>query len=321
MKKLIVLEPVNLFGLNLPNKRFHDNYIVRPDLKWSNETSSFPGMEYSFPFEKFFLPIGKETQQFANDYWHYCFYISAIYLVTIFSLQYWMRSRESYNLRTPLFYWNILLSIFSILGTFRCAPEFFDIILNEGIAASFTKSSYYKDYRLTLWYLWFTVSKAFELIDTLFIVLRKTKLIPLHWVHHLLTLTFSWFVFPDVPATARWMVNMNFFVHSLMYTYYALKAVKIQIPKQVNITITILQVTQMFLGLYIHYQSLKLKLLGQPVDASYSVLFVGSLLYSIFAILFVQFFIRTYILTSRPMRILKEFSQLRRKNATDKKCQ
>lgn len=144
MKKLIVLEPVNLFGLNLPNKRFHDNYIVRPDLKWSNETSSFPGMEYSFPFEKFFLPIGKETQQFANDYWHYCFYISAIYLVTIFSLQYWMRSRESYNLRTPLFYWNILLSIFSILGTFRCAPEFFDIILNEGIAASFTKSSYYK---------------------------------------------------------------------------------------------------------------------------------------------------------------------------------
>lgn len=64
-----------------------------------------------------------------------------------------------------------------------------------------------------MWYLFFTLSKAVELIDTLFVVLRKSKLITLHWVHHVLTLTFSWFAFVDVPGTARWMVNMNFFVH------------------------------------------------------------------------------------------------------------
>jgi len=87
-----------------------------------------------------------------------------------------------------------------------------------------------------VWYLFFILSKAFELIDTLFIVLRKSKLIALHWVHHVLTLIFSWYAFIDVPGTARWMVNMNFLVHSLMYTYYGLAAMRIRLPKKVSLS-------------------------------------------------------------------------------------
>lgn len=141
----------------------------------------------------------------------------------------------------------------------------------------------------------------------MFIVLRKSKLIVLHWVHHVLTLCFSWFVFSDVPATARWMVNMNFFVHSLMYSYYALKAMKFSIPKQVNLTITTLQIAQMFVGLYINYQCLKMKLLGEPVDLSYSVSVTGFVLYGLFAILFLNFFVRTYIFT-KPIRMLSDIN-------------
>lgn len=150
-----------------------------------------------------------------------------------------------------------------------------------------------------MWYLFFTLSKAVELVDTLFVVLRKSKLITLHWVHHVLTLTFSWYAFIDVPGTARWMVNMNFLVHSLMYTYYGLKAMRVSIPRQVNLTITTLQVLQMFAGLYINYECLKRKLLGLPVDISYSTAFFSFTLYFIFTILFLNFFIRTYILSSK----------------------
>ena len=150
--------------------------------------------------------------------------------------------------------------------------------------------------RVSVWYLFFTVSKAVELVDTLFIVLRKSKLIHLHWIHHVLTLCFSWFAFVDVPGTARWMVTMNFAIHSMMYTYYALKAVNVHIPKRVSISITTLQVLQMFGGLYINYQCLKFKLLGFPVDISYSTATFSFTLYSIFAILFLNFFIRTYVL-------------------------
>ena len=40
------------------------------------------------------------------------------------------------------------------------------------------------------WYTVFVLSKAVELLDTAFIVLRKQRLITLHWVHHVLTLCY-----------------------------------------------------------------------------------------------------------------------------------
>ena len=147
-----------------------------------------------------------------------------------------------------------------------------------------------------MWYLFFTLSKAIELLDTAFVLLRKRKLIALHWVHHLLTLNYSWFVFPDAPATARWMVNMNFFVHSLMYTYYAVKVANINVPRAISLTITTLQIAQMFVGLFVNYRALQLKLLGLPCDASLSVLTIGFTLYGLFAVLFINFFIYTYII-------------------------
>jgi hypothetical protein len=39
----------------------------------------------------------------------------------------------------------------------------------------------------------FCISKVPELIDTLFIVLRKQKLIFLHWFHHATVLIYSWY--------------------------------------------------------------------------------------------------------------------------------
>ncbi len=136
-------------------------------------------------------------------------------------------------------------------------------------------------------------------MDTVFIVLRKQKLITLHWVHHVLTLNYSWYVFADVPATARWMVTMNFFIHSLMYSYYALRAMRVSIPRSVNMTITTLQIAQMFAGLYINYRALQLKLLGMPCDISIPVAMTGFTLYGLFAVLFINFFLWTYLFSSK----------------------
>ncbi len=162
-----------------------------------------------------------------------------------------------------------------------------------------------QDFRLNLWYLFFTLSKSIELFDTIFIVLRKQKLITLHWVHHVLTLNYSWYVFADVPATARWMVNMNFLIHSMMYSYYALKSLRISIPRSVNITITSLQIAQMFAGLYVNYRAFQYKLLGIPCDLSISVAMTGFSLYFLFFLLFVNFFFRTYLLKPSLKKITK----------------
>jgi len=122
-------------------------------------------------------------------------------------------------------------------------------------------------------------------------------------VHHVLTLNYSWYVFADVPATARWMVNMNFLIHSMMYTYYALRSLRVSIPRYVNMTITTLQIAQMFAGLYINYRTLQHKLIGMPCDISMSVAVTGFTLYGLFAVLFMNFFLRTYLFRSKSKSI------------------
>ena len=90
-----------------------------------------------------------------------------------------------------------------------------------------------------------------ELGDTIFIVLRKQKLIFLHWYHHITVLIYCWYSFSQYTAPARWFVVMNFIVHSIMYTYYALKAMRVKLPKMLSIFITSCQIIQMIFGLFI----------------------------------------------------------------------
>lgn len=283
--------------------RYHTFNVIKHDPnKWSTNWEQFSGLTYIplvSELEEKILPFGDDLHEFMQQKWHYSIYISIVYIITIFILKNYMKTRKNaFNLRIPMAFWSSTLALFSIIGVIRCLPEFINILTNKGFTASFCDASYYKDWRLNLWYLFFVVSKALELIDTLFIVLRKNKLITLHWIHHCLTLSYSWYVFGDVPATARWMVNMNFIIHSIMYSYYALRAFRIQIPRVVNISITSLQILQMFYGLYINFRVINFKVNGIPCDLSPNVALCGLSLYSLFFALFVNYFVRSYLLKS-----------------------
>ena len=71
-------------------------------------------------------------------------------------------------------------------------------------------------------------------MDTLFIVLRKQELILLHWYHHATVLIYCWHSYKGLQSTGRWFSTMNYLVHSLMYTYYACRAMRFKIPRFVN---------------------------------------------------------------------------------------
>ena len=81
--------------------------------------------------------------------------------------------------------------------------------MNFKLSIFFNEKS--KDWRLNLWYLFFVLSKALELVDTLFIVLRKHKLLTLHWVHHCLTLCYSWYAMKMVE-----LARIAFFCSSFL---------------------------------------------------------------------------------------------------------
>eukprot|EP01102_Stenamoeba_stenopodia_P012324 TRINITY_DN3873_c0_g1_i2.p2 TRINITY_DN3873_c0_g1~~TRINITY_DN3873_c0_g1_i2.p2 ORF type:complete len:299 (-),score=72.12 TRINITY_DN3873_c0_g1_i2:1834-2688(-) len=79
--------------------------------------------------------------------------------------------------------------------------------------------------RLYNWVWIFHISKYYEFIDTIFIVVSKKPLEFLHVYHHVLTLWITWFGLMH-DMTFQWMgVVTNTFIHTLMYYYYTQTAV------------------------------------------------------------------------------------------------
>ena len=140
----------------------------------------------------------------------------------------------------------------------------------------------------------FVLSKLLELGDTIFIVLRKQNLIFLHWYHHIATLLYAWYGYADHASTSRWGVNINYSIHSLMYSYYALRAFGLRIPKQIAMLITSLQIIQMMIGVYVKFYAYQRKSSGENCDINNSTIFWGSIMYFSYFLLFVKFFINSY---------------------------
>ncbi|KAF3426718.1 hypothetical protein E2986_12626 [Frieseomelitta varia] len=206
-----------------------------------------PNYSHVFNIEKtYFYP---DNQAWITNNFSYCFYCCGIYLILIFGGKYYMSSRPKFNLRGPLALWSGLLATFSIIGFSRTAPELFHVLQHHGFYHSVcTPSNLLEDCVSGFWSWMFILSKIPELIDTFFIVLRKQPLIFLHWYHHLSAFLFVWYIYAETVATTRWYFTMNYFVHSVMYSYYSLKAMQYKLPKSVAVMITMLQIVQMIMG-------------------------------------------------------------------------
>ncbi|VDN38712.1 unnamed protein product [Gongylonema pulchrum] len=149
--------------------------------------------------------------------------ISFTYVVTIFLIKYAMRDRKPYELQRPLVIWNALLAIFSILGVAKITPVLLQHITTKGYISSFTEiGPCYTDNVAGYWTFLWVISKIPELLDTIFIVLRKRPLIVMHWYHHALTGYFGFVTYGTGNAYMIWVVWPNFVVHSLMYRYHFL---------------------------------------------------------------------------------------------------
>lgn len=146
------------------------------------------------------------------------------------------------------------------------------------------------------WTWMFVLSKLPELGDTIFIVLRKQPLIFLHWYHHITVLLYSWFSYSEYTASARWFVVMNYFVHSIMYTYYALKAMRYRPPKGIAMLITTLQLAQMVIGCLINISAHQYLESGQ-IDCHITRVNVklSLLMYFSYFVLFAKFFQKSYL--------------------------
>jgi len=233
------------------------------------------------------------------------------YLLFIYIGPKFMENKKPYDLRTPLKYWNLFLAIFSFVGMIRIVPHLLYLLFSYGWEVPMCTPPVftYGHGACGLWVMLFIYSKYVELIDTVFIVLRKKQLSFLHWYHHLTVLLYTWDAYVQEQPPGIFFVAMNYSVHAIMYFYYYLAAIR-KCPPRWAVLVTVLQISQMFIGVYVTgwglYYSFTYPKIDymepqhafNPLKLGCSVargnLYGGCLMYSTYFYLFAKFFAVRY---------------------------
>jgi elongation of very long chain fatty acids protein 6 len=134
-----------------------------------------------------------------------------------------------------------------------------------------------------------------EFGDTVFVVLRKTPLNFLHWYHHISVFAYCAYSVGYADPTSEWFGVVNLFVHSVMYSYYVLKAVGVKVPRAVAQCITALQLSQFGVGLTVIGVAFAQHRAGVACVARKDVLWSGLLMYISYMVLFGNFFYQRYL--------------------------
>ena len=296
-----------------------------------NVSQAFPSTNilYPFSFENNFDSGGVWSLWSRNNI-HVPFVCVVVYLIVIFGLKAWMSSREKFQLIKYWLYWNTMLSIFSWCGTIRMVPHIIALGYHQGIYATYCGNAvltYGPSSSSGLWTGLFIFSKVPELVDTVFIVLSKSKLHFLQWYHHVTVLLYTWHSYATRSGAGVWFIAMNYSVHAVMYLYFALmnvaslrkeraNALNNEKEKKKALTdvqkfkssiqmfaplVTLMQLMQMFVGIAIMvliYKDSELFNGDQKCYVRRASWFAGLLMYASYFALFFVFGINKYCMSS-----------------------
>ena len=232
--------------------------------------------------------------------WTISVYFAVIYLVLVYVGTQFMKNKQSYSLKRPLFLWNVGLAVFSLYGTSVVIPSMYNVYLEKGFVGTVCWSDRHLIPFTSFWGMMFSVSKVLELFDTMFLVLRKRPVIFLHYYHHATVLVYVWWSHAYPSALTHWASFMNYNVHTIMYTYYALAAAGVRFPSIGTQLITSLQLLQMFMGLLFNYVAISEILHGGECMYTWNQIYVAAILYGSYAVLFGQYFYGRYISQKKP---------------------
>ena len=141
----------------------------------------------------------------------------------------------------------------------------------------------------------FLLSKLFEWIDTILLVINKKKIQALHWWHHS---TIVWAFYTGFFISSVYTIGiLNNIIHIVMYLYYA----DVKCIKPYAKYLTSLQIVQLFSGAYMNYLSYYNN--DSSVYKLFSI-FNGSICLS-YGFMFLQFFNKKYG-TQKTIRKINE---------------
>lgn len=203
--------------------------------------------------------------------------------------------------------WNFGLSLFSFAGLVYCVPH---LLLNDRsglLTAGFYPSvcshaSAYGFGETGFFVALFIYSKLAELLDTLWLLLRKSDVILLHWYHHVTVLLYCWHAYSVRIGTGLWYAAMNYSVHAIMYFYFGLtqtgKSGRL-FAKKFAMLITSLQLLQMVIGILVTVASMVYHANGRTCYVSLFNSALGLVMYSSYFVLFLQLFLNHYVFSKK----------------------
>lgn len=220
----------------------------------------------AFGFSEEFWSPGK-GRELAEAVWYPTVAASLLYFPTVILLQQRRgkqgRGQEQQRtLRWIAFIWNLLLSVLSLWGFVAATVKQPGLLLTT----SFPEKDYHPTVRMVIAI--FTLTKAVEFGDTILLFLKRRPIPFIHTYHHCTVTLYCLHAQYTNVSFAHLFALMNLFVHAIMYMYYAAAtaAPGAKFLRRLRPGITLLQLLQMLVGMYVSVSGL---LASQQLDASF----------------------------------------------------
>jgi len=240
---------------------------------------------------------GQDLIMRCRKFWWLSYALGTMYIMGVWLVPRHMKDKDAYDLHRLLVIWNFVLAVFSFIGMVRTVPQLLMMMRTYGFEYTICRAARvsYGGGSSGFWTMLFIFSKYFELIDTLFLVLRKRKVGFLHWFHHFSVLVYCWHSWMWEMPTGFYFVTMNYTVHAVMYFYYFLAAV-LQRPLSWGIYVTILQISQMFGGIVVNIAHLLVFLRNDVpnCDGHLPNVVAALVMYASYLYLFMEFLCKRY---------------------------
>jgi len=189
----------------------------------------------------------------------------------------------------PLYHnYNMIMQSCLLLGLttyeyYRIA-ELYDIPTHNLLEISHVGSIEHQKHDTSLILTIFLISKVFEWIDTIALIVNNKKTIPLHLWHHA-TIGVGFYT-GYYTYSGFWIGFLNSFIHIIMYAYYA----NIGGVRKIARYLTQLQIIQLFGGVFMNY----LSYINQPLERYKNYSLINGAICLSYGVMFLDFYANKY---------------------------